>query len=226
LSNSGKKNGFFKIITDPFNLPVDFQDMHTGAFIRNGYQYLTLGGIYGRSHKLNFKHRITINDSDGTISEEKVTKEGTFDFPMHLGGGFALTYKSTLTLTADYLFHDWSNTKSDDPDFNYINSNAYRFGVEFIPGKFKQLGYFGGIHYRAGFYHEESYLEINGKIIKDNGITVGLGLPFLQNKTSINIAYNFGIKGTLDSELIKETYNSVMLSLTLHDWWFLKRKID
>jgi hypothetical protein len=187
---------------------------------------LTLGGIFGSSHKMNFKHRITINDSDGSISEEKVTKNGTFDFPMHIGGGFALTYKNKLTLTADYLFHNWSSTESDDPNYNFINSDSYRAGIEYTPGKYMQLGYFGGISYRAGFYHEDSYLEINGRNISENGFTVGLGLPFIQNKTSINIAYTGGIKGTLDNGLIKENYNSIMLSLTLHDWWFLKRKID
>jgi hypothetical protein len=192
--------------------------------LKDNFQ-VTLGGIFGNSHKLNFRHRITISDSEGTI-EDKITKRGTFDLPMYFGGGIAVLFKDKLTFSADYLFHDWSGTTSDNPDFNYINTNAFKIGAEFIPGRLKQLGYFGRIRYRAGYYHEESYLEIKKGSISDNGITVGLGLPFLQNKTSINIAYNKGVNGTLENGLIKENYNSIMVSLTLHDWWFIKRKYD
>jgi hypothetical protein len=187
---------------------------------------ITLGGVFGNSHKLNFKQRITISGTDGDIVEDKITRNSTFDFPMYVGGGIALVYKNRLTFSADYIFHDWSGTASDNPDFNYKSNNMFKVGVEYIPGRYSQLGYFGSINYRAGYYYEESYLEINKNTIADNGITLGLGLPFLQNKTSINIAYNIGVNGTLNNGLIKENYNSIMVSLTLHDWWFIKRKFD
>jgi hypothetical protein len=187
---------------------------------------VTLGGVFGNSHKLNFKHRIQLSQSDGTIMEDEITRHGTFDFPMYVGGGIAVAFKDRLTFSADYLYHDWSRTTSDNPSYKYKSNNAIKLGVEFIPGHFSKLGYFGGISYRAGYYYEESYLEINNKSFSDNGITLGLGLPFLQTRTSVNIAYNFGINGTVENDLIRETYNSFMISLTLHDWWFIKRKYD
>lgn len=187
---------------------------------------VTLGGIFGNSHKLNFKHRIVISQSDGTVAEDKITKRGTFDFPMYFGGGLAVSYKDKLTFSADYIYHDWSETTSDNSDFKYQNTNTFRVGAEYIPGLYNKLGYFGGISYRVGFYHEDSYLKVRESTVSDNGFSVGLGLPFLQNKTSINIAYNVGVNGTVKNGLIKENYNSIMINLTLHDWWFIKRKYD
>ncbi|RPJ78420.1 MAG: hypothetical protein EHM20_03960 [Alphaproteobacteria bacterium] len=146
--------------------------------------------------------------------------------PYHAGGGFAVSYKKSLTLNADYLYYNWSNTPSDVSNFKYRSNNLLRFGLEIIPGRVSKMGYFGLIAYRAGFYHEESYLEIRNRKFSDNGFSLGLGLPFLQNRTSINISYNYGINGTLENNLIRENYHSFMFSLTLHDWWFIQRKID
>ncbi len=188
--------------------------------------FLTLGGIFGNQHRLNFKHETTINDSEGTISYDRVDSRGTFDFPMYAGGGFALTYKKRLTFTTDYVYHNWSDTESDDLNIKYINSHGIRTGLEYIPGNYSKWGYFAGVSLRAGFYYETSYLEIAGQDYTDKGLTLGVGLPFLQNKTSINLSYNLGKNGTLDKGLIQETSHSFLVSLTLHDWWFIKRKID
>jgi hypothetical protein len=77
-----------------------------------------------------------------------------------------------------------------------------------------------------GYYHEDSPIAINNYLVADDGVSVGVGLPFGQNKTSINLAYNYGIRGTIDNGLIREEYHAIMLSMTLHDWWFIKRKYD
>ncbi len=187
---------------------------------------VTLGGIFGNSHKLNFKQGIQTAESNGTIEQEEITRTGTFKLPIYYGGGFSISYKNQLTLSADYVYHDWSATKSDNPDFNYMSNSSFRAGAEYIPGRVNRLGYFGSIAYRAGFYHEQSYLQVNGVSAADNGISLGVGLPFLQNRTTVNISYNFGVNGTMNNSMIKETYHSFLLSVALHDWWFIKRKYD
>jgi hypothetical protein len=187
---------------------------------------LTLGGIFGNNHKLNFKEQIIISESDGTVYEDDTERKSSFNFPFYYGGGMAISYAGKFTFCADYLYQDWSLTESDDLNFKYIPSSTYRFGVEYYPNRANQFGYLGAIFYRAGFYHTGSYVEIDKTSFSDNGFTLGVGLPFFRNKSTININYITGTKGTLKNGLIHENYNSVMLSLTWHDWWFIKRKYD
>ncbi len=187
---------------------------------------VTLGGIFGNSHKLNFEQGIQISESNGALLREEITRTGSFKLPLYYGGGLSVNFKNQLTLSADYIYHDWSSTKSDNPDFKYMSNSSFRAGAEYIPGRVNRLGYLGSIAYRAGYYYEQSYLEINGASASDNGFSLGMGLPFLQNRTTVNIAYNFGVNGTMNNSMIKETYHSFMLSVAMHDWWFIKRKYD
>lgn len=187
---------------------------------------VTLGGVFGTNHAINIKNDISVSQSNGTVFEEEVTRKGTFNMPMHAGFGLAVNYKNKLTVTADYLYNDWSQTSSSESNFAYKSNSQIHTGIEFIPGRFADLGYFGGVAYRLGYYYEQSYMEIRRKRVADNGFSVGLGFPMLQNKTTFNVSYNYGVNGTLDNGLIKEQYHSFMVSLTLHDWWFIKRKID
>jgi hypothetical protein len=187
---------------------------------------ITLGAVFGNNHAIKIKDQFTWMTADGNILDDKITRRGTFTFPYYIGGGFAVAYKNSMTISADYLYHQWSNTSSDNSNFNYANTNALRVGLEYFPGRYSKLGYFGGVAYRAGFYIEDSYLELDGKRIADKGITAGLGFPFLQNRTTLNIAYSYGMNGTLENHLIKENYHSIMFNLSMHDWWFIKRKID
>lgn len=204
-------------------------------FVDFGVQYffkfkektqITLGAIYGNSHKLDFEENLTIYDTQGTVIEDRVTTRGNYNLPYHLGGGIAVEYDNKLTFSADYIFNDYSTTYALGENYSYHNTNTYRLGIEYIPSRLNQYGYLGRMNYRAGYYHEDSNLEINKTTFSDDGFSLGIGLPFAQNKSSINIAYNYGSKGILDNGLIKERYHMFVVSVTLHDWWFIKRQFD
>jgi hypothetical protein len=114
---------------------------------------ITLGGVFGSSHKLNFKEVINISQSDGTLLEEEdKIRYDIFKTPMYIGGGLAIQYLNKLTLSMDYLYHDWTGNSSDNSDFVYQKTNSYKLGIEYIPGQISKLGYFGRISYRAGYY--------------------------------------------------------------------------
>jgi hypothetical protein len=196
-------------------------------FFRTGKDYnFNVGGIFGNSHKLNFKESILISQSDGLVFEDKVTRTGTFDLPLYYGAGFSMEWDNKLTISGDYLYHDWSSVTSENTQFKFVSNHTFRLGAEYIPGRLNQLGYMGRISYRAGYYYEGSYIQVRNTTIADNGLSFGVGIPFLKNKTSINLSYYTGVKGTTDNGLIREKYHSFFLSLTLHDWWFIKPKYD
>ena len=72
----------------------------------------------------------------------------------------------------------------------------------------------------------DSYVKVGEYQLKDYGITFGVGLPIGKSKSSLNIAFDFGTRGTKENNLVKENYGIITFSVTLHDLWFYKRKFD
>ena len=63
--------------------------------------------------------------------------------------------------------------------------------------------------------------------IDDFGINLGFGLPMPRQISSLNLGFEYGQKGTIDNNLIKENYFNIRLSLSLNSTnWFKKRQID
>ena len=80
--------------------------------------------------------------------------------------------------------------------------------------------------YRLGGYYSNYYLEVNETQLEDYGITFGLGLPVRTLKSSINLAFTLGTRGTTQYNLVKENYGIITFNVTLHDLWFRKRRFD
>ena len=79
--------------------------------------------------------------------------------------------------------------------------------------------------YRVGARLEHTGLEVKNQAVEDFGITFGIGLP-MNVLSKINIGVEIGQLGTTDAGLIKENYTNIMLSFSLSDIWFIKRKYD
>ena len=62
--------------------------------------------------------------------------------------------------------------------------------------------------------------------MKDYGISFGVGLPLRNTKSSFNFTFEGGRRGLMESEKLLENYVLISFSVTLHDFWFVKRKFD
>lgn len=156
------------------------------------------------------------------------TLEGKVVYPRKLGAGFSVGITKILSISADYTAQEWSKTTVIGRNDSLVNSNSFNFGMEYTPGGAKtgKTGYFGRIHYRLGGYYSNSYLRFRENQLKDYGISFGVGLPFRNTKTTFNLGFVYGQRGTLANDLIKEKYGIVSFSMSFHDFWFFKRVID
>jgi hypothetical protein len=106
------------------------------------------------------------------------------------------------------------------------NATFYNFGAEWIPNERTGTKYLQRVRYRAGFNYTEDYIKINGYQLKELGMSFGLGLPLKRSNTSVNLAYEYGRKGTAEATQMKEAYHRISLNFTMHEFWFYKRKFD
>ncbi|MEZ5072123.1 MAG: hypothetical protein R2751_14485 [Bacteroidales bacterium] len=153
------------------------------------------------------------------------TIQSTFTLPAKTGVGLALGIPGKLILTGDYYRQDWSGALSG---YNYETTAAssLHLGAEFTPDREALRGYHKLMTYRLGAYKSASYLSVNGQQIEDLGITFGLGMPVRSMKSSLNVAFTLGSRGTTEYNLVKENYGIITFNVTLHDLWFRKRIYD
>lgn len=206
--------------------------------------FLVVGATY--SNKINFKadrESVEFNALNFRLSNVTVIdyvdlankldtlsssseKNYKIDVPARISVGFTTGIKNKFTVGFDYSQQDWSDIESFSSLDSYTLDQTFNVGLEYIPNLFALRNYLKVISYRAGFYYNNSYIKINNKQINNYGITFGLGLPIVNNKTRLNVSYTYGKRGTTSNGLIEEKYSMIGVNLTLYDFWFLKRKFQ
>jgi hypothetical protein len=177
------------------------------------------------------------------------SEKGTVFIPPRYSAGLTYDFKGVpgsknnykLTLSAQYNFQDWSKYEEDFPSSVYTDTlngtSGINFGVQFIP---HVLGVGSGkvnpfklVNYRAGFYTNKNYLNIDTYSINSWGVTCGLGIPLWASSLSysmVNISFEYGARGTTANNLLLEKYTGFHIGFAFCpsrvDRWFVKRKYD
>ena len=201
--------------------------------------FLTVGAVFDNDTKLKTNQLLaqttfypgSKTSVDSTIIDpvfvvNSVTNPVKTLIPRSMGVGLSFGIKNKLMFAGDYTSQDWSKSIIPGKTDSLVNSNSLNFGVEYTPNQQAIQGYFNRVHYRLGGYYSNTYLRIRGEQLQDYGISFGVGLPFKGAKSSFNFGFIVGQRGTLTNNLIKENYGIVNFGLTLHDFWFFKRKFD
>jgi hypothetical protein len=206
--------------------------------------FFVLGATY--SNKINFaaeRETVEFNATNFRLSDVSVvdyvemssqfdtlssSTDGNYeiDVPARFSLGFTTGIKDKLKVGFDYSIQDWTDVESLNSIDSYTLDETFNCGIEYIPNKFSLRNYFKHVHYKAGFYYNKSYMKIDNNQINNYGITFGLGLPIVNQKTRLNVSYTYGKRGTTDNGLIQEDYSVIGLNLTLYDFWFFKRKFQ
>lgn len=214
---------------------------------KNRYLKLLLGATYSlgidlnarrSSHVYNF-YSSQFNPGDTLYSSERV--KGIVRIPTKYTLGMGLDYitnhRQRFRFGLDYTTQNWSEYDEEFPGetktFDFQDSHRLTTGIEYTP----QIGsndYLDNVEYRAGFYFEQSNLNIKGTDINDVGMSFGLSLPLARRrgltKSSFNISGQYGVYGTTNNDLIKENYFKIFVgfSFTPHfrNRWFVQPKYD
>ena len=184
------------------------------------------------SHTALFSNITQKNLSSGsTIDRDTLyyaeEEKGIIQMPQTFGGGISFVKDNTLEINVDYYHQSWSDaTFFGTKALNLTDLNNFAVGAEWIPNKFSIRSYLSKVAYRAGFRYGETYVMLGDHHINDFGISFGVGLPIYRSNTTINVAAEFGKRGTTQDGLILENYARFNLSLNLYDLWFVKRRFD
>ena len=188
------------------------------------------------STNLNFKnqrifYREESEQFNGEIADalNTNTEDSSIKLPSKFSIGLAVGQNKKWQVGAEIVYQNFSsfgNRFNDISNSSYENSNVFKFGGYYIPKYNSFTNYFDRVTYRAGFNYQNTGLIVNGKSINEQNISFGFGLPLGGSISNLNIGFELGKRGTKLGGLVIETYQNLIIGLSLNDKWFSKRKFD
>ena len=233
-SNAELFNGYetrYKVETFNFTLGSTYQKKFEND------RKLTLGATYtfGNSGSLENTYtnstyfystgdvRTLVDEIDKTSSQDKqlIPVEASFG----LGYGRDLRW----FLGTQYDYKKGEEIQVLGQPFQYNDSYRFSLGGWYLPNPNNFRNYFSRVVYRYGAYYEKGNLRINTSSINKYGVTFGATLPFVSsnstNASSMDVGVEVGKRGTLENNLINQTFINFRIGINFADRWFQKKVI-
>lgn len=159
-----------------------------------------------------------------SIGEKTVnSSEISTKLPSKLNAGFNFTVNEKYLLVFDYVYQPWSKYEQNDLTSPYLTDlTRYSLGFEYGANNKRFASFWELVRYRGGLSYEQSQYEINDERINQLGIHAGISFP-LGTENTIDIGLMYGIRGTTDSNLLKENILKASFSLNFGELWFSRR---
>jgi len=212
------------------------QPLGTKSSLTLGLTYRTPAVLAGHTEHYRFSSGTAASD---TLYFSKGAPEG-LTLAGEIGGGLCFRYADKFMAEFDYTRSDWRNTGLDSAEgfagnltatpglsvFNTSVTEAFRVGMEYVPNRNDIRYYWRKIAYRAGAYWRNEYYQVDGNPINSFGITLGATLPVFRWYNGITFGIDFGQRGTLKNDLVRERYINISVGVNLFDIWFQKFAYD
>jgi len=171
---------------------------------------------------------VTLYELDGNLEASNL-QETNLTLPSKFSIGAGLGQPRKWFAGIEYTTQNTSefyNPLYDNVGATFEDASKLSIGGFFIPEYNSFSKYWKRMTYRAGLRFENTGLNINNESIKEFGMSFGVGVPVGNVFSNANIGLEFGQKGTLNANLVKENFVSFQISLSLNDRWFIKKKYN
>lgn len=195
-------------------------------------EYYVTGGVtytLGTSLKGDYERYAHAQDGSNTIDTvySYSVNNAKVKLPHEFSIGATVGKRDKWMFGADYAQQNWKSSAYNDmggTEFTPQTARSFRVGFEFIPNMYDIRYYFKRVTYRVGAYYDQTYMNFAGNRINAAGFTFGLSLPIYRLYNAFNIAVDFGQRGSTKNNLVRERYVQFVLSISLHDLWFIKHR--
>jgi opacity protein-like surface antigen len=170
---------------------------------------------------------LTLFTEQQSISQEKTIDENReLTLPLQLGFGITYIPTDRWILGLDYHTQSWKDGYKVENERVANTANSFRFalGAERVPSSRRFSSYGDNITWRIGVFMGQLNTLSNNKTVNEFGATFGIGLPIAKNRNRFDIAFEFGKRGSIDSNQRSETYFRVNFALSTNELWFVREE--
>ena len=199
--------------------------------LAKGRDLFTLGASFQPKKSFHGHTWGTLYDSQDNQMDTigYTSMSGKYEQPATIGVGMSYNWNHRLTVEADYTYQKWSGAKYEP--ISGFEAQSMQFddrwklagGLQYTPNK--RGSYLGTMSFRAGAFYNHDYLNYNGNNVRDYGLSVGVGLPAPNGKTTVNLGVEWRHRETSPVKLITENYLNITIGVNFNEMWFWKSRI-
>jgi len=217
---------------------IDFDDIAYGdVIIENRYRfsgfgftgnaYLNMWDFLAVGAKIKIPSRLTVKTEQlSIVASRPYDNIRTITLPFDVTLGANLKLWGQWQVGADLVYQNWHNGYLvDGVALDNIN-DAFRLGVgiERGPEENRYTSYFKNVNIRGGAFLSQLNSSSKGEKIHEYGFSFGLGFPIVKNRNRIDMAFEFGQRGDLDLNFLRETFIRFNLSISTNELWFIQQE--
>ena len=212
------------------SLRVNTQRSFFTPFLEGGIQYdqqlgknsrLTFGATYRlSSHTTLREDRLIIGNTGADNDSLTAESSSSLQIPRKIGLGLGWQSRS-WELNLDYELENWAVNEAQDR-YTYQDRYTTSFGAQYVKDRQSDklinrtaFRFGGGIH--------SNYISVDQEHYLSQYYSLGLGIPARRGTAAINLSYQYYRSGTSEGNLIRESTNTLSLSISFKDIWFRKK---
>lgn len=199
------RNPYFKLGLQYYSKDESKVQHHFGAFA---------------SIPVSLNGNTTYNLTDGAtiVQDSIVVSNKPFKVPLMATVGYSVTFKHSLTISADYNFNQWKSQTTSVAGLTLAPSNRVSIGFEKVNNLVYNGFRFEKYYFQGGIFYENTYWKVNNNYVDDIGFTMGAGTNVGR---SINIfgALEVGKRGNSSKGQITDIYQQFTIGISFRDIW-------
>lgn len=239
-------NSTYRNISSGFNMNLNAVTAKFGAqyekrFADNltviaGATYRLGTSLRGKVERYEIQSISSINDSTpAPRSYVDTLGKGNVKLASELGVGIALKGGDKWMFEINYIRSDWSSSgfgkvpgfaNVGNAVFSASTAQSVRAGFSIVPNRNDIRYYRKRVTYRTGAYWDQASCKLDGKSINAFGVTLGATLPVFNWSNGLTLGVDFGQRGTLSGNMVRERYVNFNIGINIFDIWFLKPKYN
>ena len=180
--------------------------------------------FHGHSWGSIFESQDTSIDTIGYTS-----MKGRYEQPHSFGAGVSFNHDNRWIAEADFTYQNWKKSKYHIIEGFESSTSAFdnrwkaAAGLQFTPNR--RGTYLGAMAFRLGAFYNHDYMTVAGNNVRDYGVTMGVGLPVPNGKTTVNLGLEWRHRTSSPRVMITEDYLNITLGVNFNELWFWKNKI-
>ena len=234
ISIAASVSYYFGNIKDEYQLVFDDPDIYNsytdinykiyGPALSAGMRVRLLDSLYVGSF-VDFKPNLTLGKvTFDPLTRLNVEEEQDISLPLSWGVGTSYFLSKRVVVAADYAFQNWSEgfdiaaaSVKELDDWYHLG-----FGVERIHLNSRRAKGFDKFDWRAGMSMRQIGYLFNNESVTQKAVHFGIGFPFFNNSSRLDIGLMAGIRGDKSKTLAQEKFFLFNFSISAGELWFQK----